>query len=198
MADYTEWDINDYLPGQPFTSAKAISYHENLDATCEGAPGSPIVQAGWHPYGMTAAGGSETGLIYNHAVNGDIAEILTPVFTLGYEYRLFFEDVKVALSSGVFMRVEARAAPDGSYLQIAQGDEGDDISGFLEFHRPFVVGARIFVTGVFGGASGDAFGIGLQSAGNRFDRLRIKPTSAVDITSGKVWLETRYTGYPKS
>lgn len=43
MADYTQWDINDYLPGQPLTSAKAISYHENLDATCEGAAGAPRV-----------------------------------------------------------------------------------------------------------------------------------------------------------
>ena len=41
MADYTPWDINDYLPGQPFTSAKAISYHENLDAFGEGAANAP-------------------------------------------------------------------------------------------------------------------------------------------------------------
>lgn len=41
MANYTPWDINDYLPGQPLTSAKAISFHENLDAVAEGAPDAP-------------------------------------------------------------------------------------------------------------------------------------------------------------
>lgn len=40
MASYTAWDINDYLPGQPLTSAKVISFHENLDAVCEGASGA--------------------------------------------------------------------------------------------------------------------------------------------------------------
>lgn len=43
MADYTLWDINDYLPGQPLTSAKAISFHENLNAVCEGAAGAPRI-----------------------------------------------------------------------------------------------------------------------------------------------------------
>lgn len=45
MSDYTSWDINDYLPGQPLTSAKAISYHENLNAFAEGAPGAPRMAA---------------------------------------------------------------------------------------------------------------------------------------------------------
>lgn len=197
MADYTDWDINDYLPGQPLTSAKAISYHENLDATAEGAPGSRIVQAGWHPYDLTRAGGSETGLIYDHAVDGDIAEILTPVFALGYEYRLFFENVGIGSASSVDMLVEARTAPDGNYLQVANGSPVG-FAGLLEFHRPFVVGARLFVTGVVGSGPADAFGNSLQSAANRFDRVRIKPSSAVDITAGKVWLEKRYTGYPKT
>jgi hypothetical protein len=190
-------DLNLRLAGQPWTSAKAIADVENLDAVAAGDPGAPIVQAGWHPYDLTNAGGSETGLIYDHDVDGDIAEVLTPVFVLGYEYRLFMEGVAVTSASGVDMLVEARTAPDGAYLQVASG-AASGTNGFLEFHRPFVVGERLFVTGVFGTGAGDAFGNSLQSAGNRFDRARIRPSSVVDITAGKVWLEKRYTGYPKT
>lgn len=43
MADYTDWDVNDYLPGRPWTSAKAIAAFENPVAIAEGAPGAPSV-----------------------------------------------------------------------------------------------------------------------------------------------------------
>lgn len=41
MADYTPWDVNSLLPGEPWTSAKAIAAFENLDASFEGVSGAP-------------------------------------------------------------------------------------------------------------------------------------------------------------
>lgn len=41
MADWTDIDPDTLLPGEPWTSAKALAAFENLDAAFEGAPGAP-------------------------------------------------------------------------------------------------------------------------------------------------------------
>lgn len=43
MADWTEQDPNDLLPGEPWTSAQALAAFENVVAMAEGAPGAPRV-----------------------------------------------------------------------------------------------------------------------------------------------------------
>ena len=41
MADWTELDTNGLLPGEPFTSAKALAFFENPVAMAEGADDAP-------------------------------------------------------------------------------------------------------------------------------------------------------------
>lgn len=41
MPSYVAMDPNTLLPGEPWTSAKALAAFENLDATMEGAVGAP-------------------------------------------------------------------------------------------------------------------------------------------------------------
>ena len=43
MADWTELDTNGLLPGEPFTSAKALAFFENPTAMAEGAVNAPKV-----------------------------------------------------------------------------------------------------------------------------------------------------------
>ena len=43
MADYTDQDPNTLLPGEPWTSAKALAAFENPEAIAEGTPGAPKV-----------------------------------------------------------------------------------------------------------------------------------------------------------
>jgi len=43
MADWTELDTNGLLPGEPFTSAKALALFENPGAMAEGASNAPKV-----------------------------------------------------------------------------------------------------------------------------------------------------------
>jgi len=43
MADWTELDTNGLLPGEPFTSAKALAFFENPVAMAEGAANAPKV-----------------------------------------------------------------------------------------------------------------------------------------------------------
>lgn len=45
MADWTTIDVNDLLPGEPWTSAKANAVYENVTATAEGAEDAPRVEA---------------------------------------------------------------------------------------------------------------------------------------------------------
>jgi len=46
MADWTELDTNGLLPGEPFTSAKALAFFENPVAMAEGAVNAPKVVSG--------------------------------------------------------------------------------------------------------------------------------------------------------
>jgi len=46
MADWTELDTNGLLPGEPFTSAKALAFFENPTAMAEGAVNAPKVVSG--------------------------------------------------------------------------------------------------------------------------------------------------------
>ena len=45
MADYTDQSTDSLLPGEPWTSAKALACFENPVAIAEGAAGAPRIQA---------------------------------------------------------------------------------------------------------------------------------------------------------
>jgi hypothetical protein len=61
MADWTELDTNGLLPGEPFTSAKALAFFENPKAIAEGAVNAPKIVSG--ALDMTTMGtGATTGL----------------------------------------------------------------------------------------------------------------------------------------
>lgn len=70
------------------SSSTVTALRDNPAAMAETATGAPVVFAGWHPVDKVSVGDGKTGLIYDHAVNGTVAEIETPDFEDGYEYRL--------------------------------------------------------------------------------------------------------------
>ena len=84
MADYTDQDVNGLLPGEPWTSAKAIAAFENPVAIAEGAGGAPYVSQAWHPYGGVTNGDVE-GVLYDYAIDGAISTFDFTV-TPGFEY----------------------------------------------------------------------------------------------------------------
>jgi hypothetical protein len=45
MTDWTEADLNGFLPGEPITAAKALLWYENPIAIAEGADGAPKIAA---------------------------------------------------------------------------------------------------------------------------------------------------------
>ncbi len=48
MADYTGYDVNNLLPGEPWTSAKALASFEDPVAIAEGASGAPVMEVARH------------------------------------------------------------------------------------------------------------------------------------------------------
>jgi hypothetical protein len=99
MASWTDQDVNTLLPGEPWTSAKALAAFENPEALAEGASSAPHLHTQWHYYNQTVVGGSGDGIFYSHAVDGAVATATTPAFEDGYEYGIVFEDISVTTGS---------------------------------------------------------------------------------------------------
>ena len=59
MADWTELDTNGLLPGEPFTSAKALAFFENPVAMAEGKVNAPKVVS--EALNMLVGAGTSTG-----------------------------------------------------------------------------------------------------------------------------------------
>jgi hypothetical protein len=70
------------------SSSTVTALRDNPVAIAGAATGAPVVVAGWHPVDKTNVGDGAAGLIYDNAVNGNVAEVVTPDFEDGYEYRL--------------------------------------------------------------------------------------------------------------
>lgn len=105
MASWTNQSTDSLLPGEPWTSAKALAAFENPVALAEGATGAPIPQTGWHGYNAVTVGDGNVGQFYSGALTEFVE---TPNFEDGYEYRL--------LGRGVTFTPETIAAMQIEYL----------------------------------------------------------------------------------
>lgn len=104
MASWTNQSTASLLPGEPWTSAKALAAFENPEAIAEGAVGAPVNQAHWHPYNMTNVGDGSNGRYYN---NTSLVEVDVPFGSIvnGYEYRILGRGIDGPVSATPF-RVE--------------------------------------------------------------------------------------------
>lgn len=75
------------------SSTTVTALRDNPIAIAEGASGTPVVSTGWHPVDKVTVGDGKTGIIYDSAVNGVVASIVTPDFEDGFEYRLIAVDL---------------------------------------------------------------------------------------------------------
>lgn len=75
------------------SSSTVTALRDNPSALAESASGAPVVASTWHPYNKVSVGDGQTGLIYDFAVNGVQASVVTPDFEDGYEYRLIGVDL---------------------------------------------------------------------------------------------------------
>ena len=70
------------------SSSTVTALRDNPVAVADASSGAPVVFAGWHPYDKVSVGDGKDGLIYDFAVDGLVAEVITPDFVDGYEYRI--------------------------------------------------------------------------------------------------------------
>lgn len=98
MASWTSQSTSSLLPGEPWTSAKALAAFENPVAIAEGASGAPIVATGWHGYDTTNVGDATTAY-YTGATQTNVE---TPNFADGYEYRILGRGIDGGLFGASF------------------------------------------------------------------------------------------------
>ena len=101
---------------------------DNVPATAEGASGAPVLSAAWHPYNMVNVGDGATGLIYDQAIDGTVASVITPDFVNGYEYMIRFDGV--SLSAAAAFRVDLYKEVDAAYQALTVSGNSTDTVGY--------------------------------------------------------------------
>lgn len=80
-------------PDAPLTSELAKRWRDNALAIAEGDSTAPVNKGNWHPYNKITNGDANDGKFYDFAVDGVQANIITPNFVDGYEYRVIGQDM---------------------------------------------------------------------------------------------------------
>ena len=199
MAQWTGIDPNTLLPGDPWTSAKAQAAFENVEALAEGAPGAPFQVSTWHPWDTTT-NGAGGGLIYDHAVDGSVTAVFTPVFEFGYEYRLLGDNLDSVVFGGIniSLRIEGGSFVDDRML-LDRADSSHRIGFDTIIHSPMLLRRGHLVSGVgyediFSDTQGKSisFTTRYNSGARRFDQARVRfGSGSSSFTSGRVWLYRR-------
>jgi hypothetical protein len=86
MADWTNLPNTAVGVGGLPSGTTVTALRDNPIAIAEAATGAPIVKGGWHSWNGTTYGSS--ALIYDHAVDGNVLSIETPVLDNDYQYQL--------------------------------------------------------------------------------------------------------------
>lgn len=98
----------------PIRQALKKALQKNHIAAGEGADGAPVIRQGWHPYNMVTYADGNDGKFYDHAVDGTVANIATPDFEDGYEYRVIIEALSPSTPS-VTLDLEIYKEADAAY-----------------------------------------------------------------------------------
>jgi hypothetical protein len=123
------------------SSSTVTALRDNPAAIAQAANGAPVVFSGWHPVDKVSVGDGNTGLIYDHAVNGTVANVVTPDFEDGYEYRLYCSNLSHnnVTSSRNFI-IEAFRATAADYITVYTSattyGQNTNIQADVEFLMP--------------------------------------------------------------
>jgi hypothetical protein len=189
---------------KPIRSEQGLLLAGNPIAIAQGKPGAPVISQGWHPYDATLNNESD-GLLYSHAVDGDVASIETPVLSLNFEYWATWEDVSGG-GTNATLNVDLRRASDADYAFATFAAGAINISAaprqvvgrlglktpFLrrEYSLDFVSTGGLISSSAQGPSVADMVYYGFFATPDRFDRIRFRP-SAGNLTGGKIWLFRR-------
>jgi hypothetical protein len=178
------------------SSATVTALRDNPGAMAEAATGAPVIFAGWHPVDKVSVGDGKDGLIYSQAVNGTLAEIVTPDFADGYEYRIIADDLSHNSGSARNILLQLYRETDASYVTVFTSaftiGSADACAFDIEFMAPRVSKRSRLVNGVAISATATeaVFGGDFSSTIQKTLRAKILFSSG-SIDKGKVWLFRR-------
>ena len=112
------------------SSTTVTALRDNPSAIAETSTGAPVVQAGWHPYDKVTVGDGKTGLIYDFAVNGVQANVTTPDFEDGYEYRIIGHMLGSSNSTNVRLNINGYFETDAVYRRLSFGSDSSGNNSF--------------------------------------------------------------------
>jgi hypothetical protein len=194
MATYTTISNAAVAVGAIPSSSTVTALRDNPIATAEAATGAPVIHAGWHPYNKVAVGDGNNGLIYDSAVNGTVADIVTPDFEDGYEYRLIGDAVRHNSGSSRNLIIEAYRETLGTYATAYQSASTylANLKIDAELLVPRLADSSKVLRAIIGTSSAlDANQNNIfSSSDNKILRMRIV-FSAGSINNGKVYLLRR-------
>lgn len=179
------------------SSTTVTALRDNPSAIAEASSGAPVVFAGWHPHDKVTIGDGKTGLIYDFAVNGLAASVVTPDFVDGYEYRIIAHLMESDAGATVRLNLEAFFETDAAYRRLAYtGDEFSSTTEFgydVEILMPRIATKTHLVQG--DGYANNNIGLGIDGASydstlQKVLRARVRFTAG-NIIGGKVWMFRR-------
>ncbi len=203
MADWTDTSIliAALAAGKAVTDEKLQALAENPVASAEASATAIVNETVWHPYNKVTVGDTNDGLIYDAAVSGAVASVVSPDFEDGYEYRFRWDLISFS-SGGTTLRIELYRETSAAYDAVTVISPnvtlaGDDCSGQVEVIRPRLVlkwcpvEAVSTVTsssGVITATSTSFFSVN-NTAQKRL-RARFTPSTG-NIDGGKIYMDRR-------
>ena len=183
------------------SSSIVTALRDNPSAVAESSSGAPVMVSGWHPVDKVSTGDGKTGLIYDHAVTGTVASVVTPDFVDGYEYRIIALDLRhnaALVGTDRRLQMEAFKQTDAAYRLLKQSDQGNNTQDFgfhAEFYFPRLESTAHFVMTMTYRNGSFSSGIDVDSAmydtpAQKILRARISFTGD-SISAGKVWMFRR-------
>lgn len=177
------------------SSTTVTALRDNPVAIAESSTGAPVVASTWHPYNKVTVGDGQTGLIYDFSINGTVANVITPDFEDGYEYRIIMHELSSNSASTVRLDVEAFFSVDAVYRRlIYSGDSAASTryGGDVWFSLPRVSKLNQSIYGDLFANNTYAMGYDLpyDTTMQKLSRARIKFTTG-SIINGRIWFLRR-------
>jgi len=204
MTDWTTIPNDVIEAGKPGRAVDGRALRDNPVAIAEGAPGAPVVAAGWHPYNMINVGDGADGTFWDHSVDGNQRYVATPAFEDGYEYMVRVEDLNRGDSGLPDIFVKGFRDLYGSYssaatIAVSLGGVGN-LFGTFRVVLPRVPSEYMNIAieqgfGIPGNSPvspcGEGSSISLGGTGVKIDNLEISWNSPNDFASGRMRLFRR-------
>lgn len=174
------------------SSSTVTALRDNPSAIAEAASGAPIVVSGWHPIDKVTIGDGKTGLIYDGAVNGTVANVTTAPFEDGWEYRISCQGLTSSGTGGLIAYVlwEGETVYDSIFLG---GSSSANASFETEFVLPRIAKnwhGNFLITSRGSSISDSVRWFAYNVTAKKLSRFRIL-FNLNNITGGKVYLFRR-------